>query len=247
VWNNLRDLFGADERGRVAERVRVLLGESAAALPEPTSTRPRWVPSRRAVAALGLGLLVVVVACAWWYLASSAAPVPVDSSGLAPAVTSSSSSVQPASPTSTPAASSTIVVDVAGKVVHPGIYRLPTGSRVFEAVHAAGGVSRGASTLSLNLAAPLQDGEQVVVGLPGGGGAPQAGDASAGGGAAGPVDLNSATVAQLDALPGVGPVLAQHIIDWRTAHGRFSSVNQLQDVSGIGDAKFADLKPLVTA
>jgi len=155
-----------------------------------------------------------------------------------------------------------IVVDVAGKVVHPGVYHLPSSSRVDDAVHAAGGALRGVSTVSLNLAAPLHDGDEVVVGVPGspagpaaaGGGAVGAGGNGAGGnGAAGAgaagglLDLNSATAAQLDALPGVGPVLAQHIIDWRTAHGGFTSVSQLQNVSGIGDSKFADLKALVTA
>ena len=139
---------------------------------------------------------------------------------------------------------SVVVVDVVGKVSNPGVYRLPSGSRVADAVQAAGGVLPGVDLSALNLAAPLSDGEQVAVGVPG---APAVAAAGTGSGAgAGPVNLNTASAAQLDALPGVGPVLAQHILDWRTAHGQFTSVDQLREVSGIGEAKFADLKPLVT-
>ncbi|MCW2497128.1 helix-hairpin-helix domain-containing protein, partial [Jatrophihabitans sp.] len=126
---------------------------------------------------------------------------------------------------------------------------------VDDAVRAAGGAAHGVSTVTLNLAAPLHDGDQVVVGEPGvtaGVGAAGAGAAGAGaggaasGGTSAPVDLNTATAEQLDALPGVGPVLAQHIVDWRTAHGGFTSIDQLQSVSGIGDAKYADLRSLVS-
>jgi competence protein ComEA len=101
----------------------------------------------------------------------------------------------------------------------------------------------------LNLARKLTDGELVAVGVPGapagGGEAPTGGDPAAGG-AAGPVDLNTATLAQLDTLPGVGPVLAQRILDWRTAHGQFASVDQLGDVPGIGESRMAQLRDLVT-
>ena len=120
-----------------------------------------------------------------------------------------------------------------------------------DAIRAAGGVLHGVNTTTLNLASLLQDGDQVVVGVPGAAAAGTSGgvaSAESGGGApsTGIVDLNTASEAQLDALPGVGPVLAQHILDWRSAHGGFTSVDQLQSVSGIGDAKFADLKPLVS-
>ncbi|WP_374213836.1 helix-hairpin-helix domain-containing protein [Streptomyces sp. A3M-1-3] len=135
-----------------------------------------------------------------------------------------------------------IVVDVSGKVRAPGIQRLPAGSRVADALRAAGGVRAGTDTTGLNRARVLTDGEQVVVGGPQpppavgpGGGAP----------AAGPVSLNSASVEQLDTLPGVGPVLAQHIIDYRTEHGGFRSVEELRQVEGIGDGRFADLHKLV--
>jgi competence protein ComEA len=143
-----------------------------------------------------------------------------------------------------------IVVDVSGKVRRPGIHRLPAGSRVVDALRAAGGVRSGTSTDGLNRARFLVDGEQVVVGgptaaqVPGSAGAAAGGQAgSAAGGA--PVALNTATVDQLDTLPGVGPVLAQHIIDYRTQHGGFRSVDELREVNGIGDRRFADLRNLV--
>lgn len=143
-------------------------------------------------------------------------------------------------PSPTPAS---VVVDVGGRVRHPGLVTLPLGSRVADALRAAGGALRSRDLLAMNLAAKVSDGELLLVGVPG-----AASGAAAGGGAtaAGPVDLNTATAEQLDALPGIGPVLAQHILDWRTAHGGFRSVDQLRDVSGIGDSTFADLAPLVT-
>ncbi|MFI2640094.1 helix-hairpin-helix domain-containing protein [Streptomyces sp. NPDC018610] len=147
-----------------------------------------------------------------------------------------------------------IVVDVSGKVRQPGIHRLPAGSRVVDALRAAGGARPGTDLRALNRARFLVDGEQVVVGGP----APAAGPAPPGsaaagasgsgraGGPAAPVSLGTATVDQLETLPGVGPVLAQHIVDYRTQHGGFRSVDQLREVNGIGDRRFADLRPLVT-
>ena len=149
-----------------------------------------------------------------------------------------------------------------GAVRHPGLVRLPDGARVQDAIKAAGGLRRDADPDELNLAQPLEDGVQLVVGTtkhpagevrpPGGStaaaavpGAP-AGRAAAKGGAAGaPVDLNRATVDQLDTLPGVGPVTAQKILDWREQHGRFSRVDELQEVDGIGPKSYARLAPLV--
>ncbi|MFC9059248.1 helix-hairpin-helix domain-containing protein [Streptomyces sp. NPDC057074] len=149
----------------------------------------------------------------------------------------------------TAAAGAEIVVDVDGKVRKPGVHRLPAGSRVADALRAAGGVRDGAKTDGLNQARFLVDGEQVVVGAP----APVAGvapggAATAGSGAAAPaapVSLNTATPDQLDTLPGVGPVLAQHIIDYRAQHGGFRSVDELREVNGIGERRFADLRDLV--
>ncbi|MFI6038885.1 helix-hairpin-helix domain-containing protein [Streptomyces sp. NPDC051315] len=144
-----------------------------------------------------------------------------------------------------------IVVDVSGKVRKPGIHRLPAGSRVVDALNAAGGVRPGTSTDGLNRARFLVDGEQVVVGGPGGGAVSGPGVAagpaggSVGGAPPAPVSLNTATVEQLDTLPGVGPVLAQHIIDHRTQHGGFRSVDELREVNGIGERRFADLRNLV--
>lgn len=148
-----------------------------------------------------------------------------------------------------------IVVDVVGRVRKPGVYRLTAGARVDDAVAAAGGLLAGVNLVTVNLARKLSDGEQVAIGVtvsgPGAGGVTAGaavGDEPSSSAASGSdlVDLNSATAGQLDALPGVGPVLAQRIVDWRTQHTKFASVDQLQSVSGIGDAKFADLKPLVT-
>jgi competence protein ComEA len=152
-----------------------------------------------------------------------------------------------------------IVVDVSGKVRKPGIHRLPAGSRVVDALVAAGGVRPGTDTDGLNRARFLVDGEQVVVGGPFAAGAAagagaagsaagpagSAGGAGPGGGPAAPVSLNTATVDQLEALPGVGPVLAQHIVDHRAQHGGFRSVDELRDVNGIGERRFADLRNLV--
>ena len=137
------------------------------------------------------------------------------------------------------------MVDVAGRVRRPGLYALVAGARVADALSAAGGVLPGVSLTAINLASRLSDGEQIVVGVVGvaplSGGAGEAvgpGSGGAGSGAASsssPVSLNSATIEELETLPGIGPALAQRILDWRAAHGGFTSVGQLNDVSGIGD------------
>lgn len=140
------------------------------------------------------------------------------------------------------AGSGEVVVAVAGKVRRPGLVRLPAGSRVDDAVRAAGGVLAGADPGLLNLARRLVDGEQVLVGVDPPAGSPAGGGAVAGG----LLDLNAASVSDLDGLPGIGPVLAQRIVDWRTENGRFASVDQLREVTGIGEAKFQDLQAKVT-
>lgn len=148
------------------------------------------------------------------------------------------------------AAGAQIVVDVSGKVRAPGVHRLPAGSRVTDALRAAGGVRPGTNTEGLNRARFLVDGEQIVVGgaapaaVPGTGGANTVGSA-AGAAPTAPISLNTATADQLNTLPGVGPVLAQHIIDYRTQHGGFRSVDELRQVNGIGDRRFSDLRDLV--
>ncbi|MEX3099931.1 helix-hairpin-helix domain-containing protein [Streptomyces sp. ST1020] len=147
-----------------------------------------------------------------------------------------------------PSAGGEIVVDVSGKVRDPGVHRLPAGSRVVDALRAAGGVRPGADVSGLNQARFLVDGEQVAVGVPGavgGAGGVPGGGGVAGGGAGVPVSLGTATLEQLDALPGVGPVLAQHILDYRTQHGGFRSVDELRQVNGIGERRFSELRELV--
>ena len=142
----------------------------------------------------------------------------------------------------------TVVVDVAGKVRRPGIARLPAGSRVVDALRAAGGARRGVDLAGLNLARILVDGEQILVGVP-----PAAGVAAsalstpgATSTAAPIVNINTAYEVELESLPEVGPVTAQAIMDWRAQHGSFSSVDQLLDVRGIGDATLAQIAPFVT-
>ncbi len=145
----------------------------------------------------------------------------------------------------------TVVVDVVGQVRRPGVVELPAGSRVHEAVAAAGGAVRGADLAQVNLARVLGDGEQLVVPKagqtlpPGGPVGPAASSASGTATAGSVVDLNTATAGELDSLPGVGPVLAQRILDWRDANGRFSSVDELSEVSGIGDAVLTGLRARV--
>ena len=136
-----------------------------------------------------------------------------------------------------------VVVDVVGSVRRPGLYRLPQGSRIADAVARAGGASRHANLALVNLAAPLADGVQIVVPTrvaSGGGGGEPGADA-----AAGPVHLNTATLEDLDALPGVGPVTAQKILDYRQKHGAFASVDELDAVPGIGPARLDQLRDLV--
>ncbi|MER7515775.1 ComEA family DNA-binding protein [Streptomyces sp. NPDC126499] len=152
-----------------------------------------------------------------------------------------------------PGAGAVVVVDVAGKVRRPGVFTLPAGSRVADALRAAGGIRPGTDLTGLNRAKVLQDGEQVVVGLPAGASGAGAGGAAGTGAGAGlgppsptsPLSLNTASVEQLDELPGVGPVLARHIVEHRARHGGFRSVAELRDVNGIGERRFAELAPLV--
>ena len=154
----------------------------------------------------------------------------------------------------TPTAAPRLVVDVVGAVRRPGLYRLRDGARIADAVRRAGGATRRADTSLVNLAAPLVDGMQVVVpqrAVGGGGLSTPAAPSGAGsaGAAAAPVlriSLSAATAEQLDSLPGVGPVTAQKIIDWRAAHGPFRSVAALDEVPGIGPARIERLRDLVT-
>ncbi|WP_432024639.1 helix-hairpin-helix domain-containing protein [Streptomyces parvus] len=234
---------------------------------------PLWVRLRCGMAprtpmVLGL-VLVAAVAVAtvhFWAVRPQPvrAPEPVADEAAAPALPPDPLRSGAPDPVPRPAAgeppsagggngSGVIVVDVSGKVHRPGVRRLPAGSRVEDALEAAGGVRAGTDVTGLNRARVLMDGEQVAVGLPpalpvagatGGGGAGPAG-APGGAGPSVPLSLNSATAEQLETLPGVGPVLAQHMIDYRTENNGFRSVDELRQVNGIGDRRFADLRPLV--
>ena len=136
-----------------------------------------------------------------------------------------------------------VVVAVSGLVREPGLVRLPTGSRVADAIAAAGGVLPGTDLSLVNLARRVSDGELIVIGLPG---AMVSAGSGGGAGPGGPVNLNTATPEQLQTLPGVGPVLAQRIVEYRDQHGGFRFVADLRHVSGIGDARYAELRDLVT-
>ena len=136
-----------------------------------------------------------------------------------------------------------LVVHVAGAVRRPGVYRLRAGARVAEAVRRAGGARRRADLSAVNLASELQDGRQVLVPVRvRGGGAATAGGAAAPGV---PLDLNTATVEQLDELDGIGPATAQQIVDYREAHGGFGSVDELDQVPGIGETRLAAIREKV--
>jgi competence protein ComEA len=214
--------------------------------PEPEPDRPRVLggpgpfdPGRRGVKALAAVAAVVVLVAAFFAYRARPKVEPI-----APV------SAPPAAEAVAPATSGgEIVVSVAGKVRKPGLVRLPAGARVADAVEAAGGTLPGTDLASVNLARLLTDGELVLIGVtpPPGvvGGAPAGGtgpDIAAGG----KINLNTATLAELDSLPGVGPVLAQRILDHRTAKGGFKSVGDLRNVDGIGASRYEDLKDLVT-
>lgn len=154
--------------------------------------------------------------------------------------------------TSVPA---TVLIHVAGKVARPGVVRVAEGARVVDAIDAAGGALPGVDLRTVNLARVVADGEQVLVGLPPEDGAPAptglgspGGDPGPGGkdGNAQPINLNTATVQELQMLPGVGPVLAERVVAYRTEHGGFTAVDELLDVNGIGEVTFGELEPLVT-
>ncbi|MEU6142571.1 ComEA family DNA-binding protein [Streptomyces sp. NPDC047081] len=229
---------------------------------------PLWLQARcglerRSVVALGVLLVVAAVFAVQHFWAGrtqsvrapevvrAAAPFGEREKGGASKAGGSAGGAAAGVPEAAGTAGAEIVVDVSGKVREPGIHRLPAGSRVADALRAAGGVKPGTNLENLNRARFLVDGEQVVVGGPAPAPAPAGAGAGAAGGSAGgaapaaPVALNTATVDQLDTLPGVGPVLAQHIIDYRTQHGGFRSVDELREVNGIGDRRFADLRNLV--
>lgn len=185
----------------------------------------------RSLVLVAVAVLLIAGGIAWW---SRPRPEPV-------------ATPRPAAPAvrgSTPTSAATLVVAVAGKVRRPGLVELPAGSRVADAIKAAGGTVEDTDVGYLNLARKVTDGELIVVGAtPPPGVPPGSGDAAAGNGK---INLNTATAQQLDGLPGVGPVLAEHILRFRDAHGGFRSVADLRQVDGIGPARYEQLKDLVT-
>ncbi|MFI7665991.1 helix-hairpin-helix domain-containing protein [Nocardia sp. NPDC049526] len=182
--------------------------------------------------------------------------------GLSGAGTAASSGAGPSVVPVTTSAATELVISVVGLVHRGGLVRLPAGARVADALTAAGGAKDGADLSGLNLAQRLQDGDQVLVGPRGPNAGPQLGSTTIGAGGRPPggsspnsaavqrpsskVDLNTATEAELDALPGIGPVTARAIVTWRTTNGRFTDVAQLGEVDGIGPARLARLRDLVT-
>ncbi|MGH3672372.1 MAG: ComEA family DNA-binding protein, partial [Pseudonocardiaceae bacterium] len=207
----------------------------------------RWEPGRSgAIMLSSVAALAALVAAigVWWER-----PVP-EAAPMLPLVTNTAAGAPSAVGTpGGPGITHEVVVSVVGRVLRPGLIRLPEGTRVADALAAAGGALPDTDVMALNLARRLSDGEQLLVGVapPPGQPAVPAGSAAASS-SSGPsqaLDLNTATLEQLDGLPGVGEVTAQRIVDWRAAHGGFTSVGQLREVSGIGQARFTKLKDLV--
>lgn len=220
-----------------------------AAVP-PSWGGARVRPDRPGATALALvaALAAVLAAVGVWWGRPQAEPVGLTGALPGVVVTAAPGTDAPA-PETVPASTGPLVLSVSGRVARPGLIELPDGARVADALEAAGGALPGTDLSTLNLARRVVDGEQIAVGVPP---APDAAGApaAAGGGQAataggGPVDLNTATESQLDALPGVGPVTASRILEWRRIHGRFARVEQLREIEGIGERRFAQLRELV--
>jgi competence protein ComEA len=192
------------------------------------------------------GLIVVIVlalgGAGLWYVRSMPRPIQVAASGPATGAAPDVTGAASASPSAAP-----VIVDVAGWVREPGVYEFTAGDRIVDAIARAGGARRGADLAALNLAAPLVDGTQILV--PREGAAPPggvAGSATTGGTAGTLVNINTASATELEALPGIGEVLAATIVAYRDEHGAFASVDQLEDVSGIGPSTLEEIRDLVT-
>jgi competence protein ComEA len=240
------DARRAPWRHRLAERLAVLAAR--------TGVTPRAVVGLLLLGTVIAGVLVVRLVL----VEHGSRPVPLrmaaaTASGdpsAAVAEPSISATTAVATADATDAAGGIVLVHVVGQVRHPGVVRLPAGSRVEQALEAAGGATATADLVRVNLARPVVDGEQIVVPKPGqpieGAAGVFGGPGTSGVATRAPlVDLNTADLTELDSLPGVGPVLAQRILDWRSQNGRFSTVDELGEVSGIGDKVLENLRPLV--
>ncbi len=217
------------------------------------SSVPVDVPARASGTPAALVSRSVIPGTGGW--ATGEAPgAPGASSGVSGAGTPSPST--PEADAARDAAQAVLTVHVVGAVRRPGVIRIPAGSRLVDAVQQCGGASPGADLAAVNLARILTDGEQVVIPVVGasappaaqagpGSAAPSAGTPAGAPPSGGPVNLNTADAAALDTLPGVGPKIAERIIAWRTEHGRFSSVDELAEVDGIGDKLLSRLRSLV--
>ena len=230
-----------ETRAEIARRRLAQLAASFdAELPpveEPERVRVRRtveLPHVKVLATIAVAASVLLV---WWLLSGRPEP----SEPAAPLAFAESTA--PAGAAKAPAAE--LIIDVVGKVRKPGIVTVPKGSRVYQAIEAAGGLKGRVDTATLNMARVLADGEQILVGIEPVG-APAAAEGPSGAPAGAKVNLNTATAEQLDTLPGVGPVTAQAILDWRQENGRFGSVEDLLDVKGIGDATLAELRDHVS-
>ena len=243
-------------------------------LPDPGSRPRSWLAAIRADPGRSGGIALAVVALlavlVTVFTLARHRPPPVVSADLPPVEMVSTAAARPSQPAP---AEQAVVVSVVGLVAQPGLVTLAPNARVSDAVSAAGGPLDGADTLGLNLARHLADGEQIVIGIatpagrsaalgssvggtgpapsgPGPSGPAPSGPAPSGPAVgttapSGPVDLNTATAEQLDALPGIGPVTAAAIVNWRAANGGFTSVEQLAEVDGIGPARLEKLRPMV--
>lgn len=247
-----------DERGVVAARP---LSRSPGAPETPHGAAGRAASEVRAMAARAvefgrahLVVVLVIVLAGCGYAGYSMVQARTGPVATAAPVEVASVQAAPRTPSATPRP--VIRVHVVGEVRKPGVVSLPEGARVLDAIEAAGGLTARARPGRLNLAALVTDAAQVVVGGPGSpggsveGGAGSSGGGSVGGGggaaASGKVNLNTATPEQLDTLPGVGPVTAKAILSWRQQHQRFSRVEELQEIEGIGPKTFEKLKGQVT-
>jgi competence protein ComEA len=210
------------------------------------------------LAVISLMVAGALALAAWWTVRADGdetelppmSPLPSVLASPSPASTQAPQGT-PSAPGSAPSATPTgsIVVDVAGKVRRPGIATLPLGARVVDALEAAGGARPGVRLGTLNLARVLADGEQILVGLPSPAGTAASAASAPTSGAEGSspmVNINTAGQSELEDLPGVGPVTAQAILDFRAENGAFRSVDELLEVSGIGEATLAEMAPFVT-